>query len=589
MPRAQKKKKILNDQADQKQIQQQIVGVVQELRSKPNWFDKINDPTIREKYKTEAKSQGIQEAVFSKALNILGAISRCHRPIIKDFCGDHCVDIPVRVVVGDVEFPTSTRVLTADSESMLNRMFRPPWFQELEVSSLHTNSNSPALFAVILAHLEALAENRPQHCPNIDSLSSEEVLQLMGDCDQLGLRKLSIAIVIESNARLEIISQSQRKAVSAHSSASNTLRSLVEEKRKIEERLAQLPRLIELAEEKEAECRVASEKVVAHRPATAGDHVMMMAYPGDHTNWKVTSGKDGSFIAVQDTNWKPFTVTSGMDGSLIAVQDSNQKRRLPLPSPTLYHHAPPTYDRVVSGEVLACDNLLPDILIAKLEQELDSLVHLLPLDLHPGSEGQVVDLIHPSLYPYIDSLTAVTDEEALAKCADINGDYAWLPAEFHIHPDTTVSIESYINNLSQEGNEDLYYSIAQTFRCMLPMFEEVLGKDLKDRDLQVIVKAAYYFISPGDVYSGALLLPSLIFTASFFKIYFLHCQDPGIWKECHTNTLLPVEYTTWPPQRAFRTMCWNSESFWTRRISTTSMVEQERRLSWCRRLAECRL
>jgi hypothetical protein len=53
--------------------------------------------------------------------------------------------VVVVVQVGDVLFPTTTQVLIADSESMLNRVFSPPWLRSLDGKAvkIETTTNSP--------------------------------------------------------------------------------------------------------------------------------------------------------------------------------------------------------------------------------------------------------------------------------------------------------------------------------------------------------------------------------------------------------------------------------------------------------------
>merc|ERR1712087_814284 len=101
-------------------------------------------------------------------------------------------------------------------------------------------------------------------------------------------------------------------------------------------------------------------------------------------------------------------------------------------------------------------------------------------DFHPGSKGQVLDLVHPSLYCYDDGQSElidskITDEiraffkhrnENSTKARDarwrgetvsaVSTDevdpevrFQWLPAEFRMNEDVSVSIDSYINNLDR--------------------------------------------------------------------------------------------------------------------------------------------
>ena len=53
-------------------------------------------------------------------------------------------------------------------------------------------------------------------------------------------------------------------------------------------------------------------------------------------------------------------------------------------------------------QFLMCfEGLVPEDMRIKLENDLDVLANKPNLDYHPGSDDKVVDLIHPSLFPYI--------------------------------------------------------------------------------------------------------------------------------------------------------------------------------------------
>ncbi|KAI8922638.1 hypothetical protein BC831DRAFT_66906 [Entophlyctis helioformis] len=116
-------------------------------------------------------------------------------------------------------------------------------------------------------------------------------------------------------------------------------------------------------------------------------------------------------------------------------------------------------------------------------------------DWHPGSHGKVLDLVHPSLYPLVigRSLVLSRDRRATAICmppwdvlsanehtscslAD-NGSnrFQWLPSEFRVHENGTVSINSYINNLHPVWHNSLYKTIAKVFERFVPLFESVFA------------------------------------------------------------------------------------------------------------------
>lgn len=102
------------------------------------------------------------------------------------------------------------------------------------------------------------------------------------------------------------------------------------------------------------------------------------------------------------------------------------------------------------------------------------------IDFHPGSNEQVIDIIHPSLFCYVKGVSPVQhcERNDLVEKSDL---LQWLPAEFSVqrnelnHPIRT-EIRSYINNLPYEpSNHPLYKDIGEIFTLMTPGFERILN------------------------------------------------------------------------------------------------------------------
>ncbi|KAF9920446.1 hypothetical protein FBU30_009720 [Linnemannia zychae] len=158
-----------------------------------------------------------------------------------------------------------------------------------------------------------------------------------------------------------------------------------------------------------------------------------------------------------------------------------------------------TIDVGVEGTRRA-DGLIPEDLKKKLLECIKKLEdipdHL--KDWHPGSNKQVLDLVHPSLFPFIAGRTLVTKEEAapalewigagaILKTAPISDsrylpDYScsnkfqWLPTDFEVTQKGQTRAKSYINNLHPEIHKDMYPVLEEILESFLPMFEEVLGE-----------------------------------------------------------------------------------------------------------------
>ncbi|KAL2622356.1 hypothetical protein R1flu_002561 [Riccia fluitans] len=171
------------------------------------------------------------------------------------------------------------------------------------------------------------------------------------------------------------------------------------------------------------------------------------------------------------------------------------------------------------------DRVVPKQLRNLLERRLDAIANSPNKDFHPNTNDQVQDLIHPSLFPYIEEVSPLlVDPSLLPKKPTISywrrqyedSTYQWLPAELFVDEKGSVKIETYINNLDERQHEDLYRGIELLFQIFVPLFEKLsieptqINGDLSprlqlhNRKLQVIVKAANYVIQPkGQVYEGS--------------------------------------------------------------------------------------
>ncbi|KAJ3200287.1 hypothetical protein HDU67_002151, partial [Dinochytrium kinnereticum] len=112
---------------------------------------------------------------------------------------------------------------------------------------------------------------------------------------------------------------------------------------------------------------------------------------------------------------------------------------------------------------------------------------------HPGSDGKVLDIFHPSNYSVVYGKTkysmtpnAIFGEHVLRlpiaskklhnnRRHDVSAKFQWLPSEFEVDEAGKVKIVSYINNLNPSRHSQLYCSIAGIFQVMLPMFERAIG------------------------------------------------------------------------------------------------------------------
>ncbi|SCV73301.1 BQ2448_7227 [Microbotryum intermedium] len=193
-------------------------------------------------------------------------------------------------------------------------------------------------------------------------------------------------------------------------------------------------------------------------------------------------------------------------------------------------------ERIVDGQwrascfdaIFESDRLIPDGLrsalirqVAKLENVPDE-----QKDWHPGSRKQVLDLVHPSLYPLVynqsvirktldgDSHPGTTAASAVSLAeppkpssasatsgrsddaettAYLSSQYQWLPTDFTIDEHGGVTIDSYINNMHPDDHEDLYDTIAVIFSHFVPLFDQTLSELFEPRPRAIpVVESNWY-------------------------------------------------------------------------------------------------
>lgn len=137
---------------------------------------------------------------------------------------------------------------------------------------------------------------------------------------------------------------------------------------------------------------------------------------------------------------------------------------------------------------------------------------------HPGSNKQVLDLVHPSLYGLVigrspvrsadttsaDPVHVITEEEYISQRPDfdnydrapwaISPLYQWLPTDFAVSDSGDVKPLSYINNLHPIRHRALYPTISSILSRFVPLFERVLS-DMLNREPPLAIQ-----VDPTDWY-----------------------------------------------------------------------------------------
>ncbi|KAJ1902760.1 hypothetical protein LPJ81_003425, partial [Coemansia sp. IMI 209127] len=156
-------------------------------------------------------------------------------------------------------------------------------------------------------------------------------------------------------------------------------------------------------------------------------------------------------------------------------------------------------------------------------------------DWHPNSNNQVLNLVHPSLYPIIYDCSMILDNpipspeaalkletfgacpgsfdkwrEAVKKISsDVSQEYyipeksdnayeyknsfvsikyCWLPTEFWVSDDGSAEVKSYINNLHPVRHKEFYPTVAKVFSKFVPLLEQVVTDLVHPREIETSPK-----------------------------------------------------------------------------------------------------
>ena len=148
--------------------------------------------------------------------------------------------------------------------------------------------------------------------------------------------------------------------------------------------------------------------------------------------------------------------------------------------------------------VFKSDNIIPEDLRLALIAAVAPLENVPEdqKDWHPRSDGKVLDLVHPSIYPLIYGQTKILPAEVtttledwrqrfaigdtLKAEQDVSGRYEWSTKFQWLPCDVDVSgngskIVSYINNLQPQKHDDLYPIIEQVIGKTIPLWNQTLS------------------------------------------------------------------------------------------------------------------
>ncbi|MCX5055864.1 MULTISPECIES: DUF4246 domain-containing protein [unclassified Streptomyces] len=140
------------------------------------------------------------------------------------------------------------------------------------------------------------------------------------------------------------------------------------------------------------------------------------------------------------------------------------------------------------------DTLVDDKLRSRLREAVQVLEEVpeAERDWHPGSDGQVLDLVHPSLFCLVREVSGA-HERAWQNPTDRYSKYEfsekfqWLPTDVDISDDGDATFRSYVNNVHPETHRELASVLPDLFARLRPLLENVLTDLRHPRPLRIKV------------------------------------------------------------------------------------------------------
>jgi hypothetical protein len=138
-------------------------------------------------------------------------------------------------------------------------------------------------------------------------------------------------------------------------------------------------------------------------------------------------------------------------------------------------------------------NTLSDTHHNELQQMVTTMINKYPIDYHPWSDNQVIDILHPSLYCYVKGVSKGSNGKLFEPDASEETKYQWLPSDIFINETGQVSFQTYINNLH---DAEFIPLLGRTLTTFVPRLEKVLNRKLAGTACQVITKIGEIDLTP---------------------------------------------------------------------------------------------
>lgn len=138
------------------------------------------------------------------------------------------------------------------------------------------------------------------------------------------------------------------------------------------------------------------------------------------------------------------------------------------------------------------DTLIDDKLRSRLREAVRVLEQIpeAEQDWHPGSDGQVLDLVHPSLFCLVREVSGAP-ERAWQNPTDryskyeVSEKFQWLPTDVDVSDDGDVAFRSYVNNVHPDNHRELASVLPDLFARLRPLLENVLTDLRHPRPLRI--------------------------------------------------------------------------------------------------------
>ena len=202
------------------------------------------------------------------------------------------------------------------------------------------------------------------------------------------------------------------------------------------------------------------------------------------------------FDGLTTTSGEPFpgkratVLAKGEERLLLRQEESGQELEVLtdgwfhiVESPTMTATWEKHLRRSAPDGVAFADGLVDAALVERLRADVRQLLDREPVDYHPGSGTKVRDLVHPSLFPYIEGRSVLLNPDLQRETPTHDrfgrlfesSRYQWLPTPFQVSVEGTVTAKAYINNLDPTRYAATYDDLAALLTTALPLLESVVG------------------------------------------------------------------------------------------------------------------